>query len=175
MWTLPISFLGCVASAQLQELSLSSQGHLWFPTTCQPAYFMLWVQPHHGRSNGNERLRVIALRAISYSDGKIWSHTNIHSNFTSAPRKRVLSIERGSDCTAGCKTKVIIVELRSPIGRISSVKVRSLSVLQVRTQSRCLSLNNFLTGRGSCVNSFSLPRTPLVQCKYVGSVPVLRC
>jgi hypothetical protein len=53
-----------VASAQLQELSLSSQGRLWFPTTRQPAYFMLWVQPHHGRSNGNERLRVIALRAI---------------------------------------------------------------------------------------------------------------
>jgi hypothetical protein len=64
VWTLPISFLGWVASAQLQELSLSSQGRLWFPTTCQPAYFMLWVQPHHGRSNGNERLRVIALRAI---------------------------------------------------------------------------------------------------------------
>ena len=82
---------------------------------------------------------------------------------------------RTANTTAGCKTKVIIVDLRRPIGRISSVKVRSLSVLQVRTQSRCLSLNNFLTGRGSCVNSFSLPRTPLVQCTYVGSVPVLRC
>jgi hypothetical protein len=29
-------------------LSLSSQGRLWFPMTHQPAYFMIWVQPHHG-------------------------------------------------------------------------------------------------------------------------------
>jgi hypothetical protein len=121
------------------------------------------------------QLRVaIKQQQIRYSDGKIRSHTNIRSNFTSAARKHVLSIERGSDCTAGCKTKVIIVDLRRPIGRISSVKVRSLSVLQVRTQSRYLFLNHFLTGRGSCVNSFSLPSTPLVQCTYVRSAPVLR-
>jgi hypothetical protein len=53
-----------VVSAQLQKLSLSSQWCLWLLMTHQPAYFMIWVQPHHGRSNGNKRLRVVTFRVI---------------------------------------------------------------------------------------------------------------
>jgi hypothetical protein len=81
------SLLTLVASAQLQELSLSSQGRLWFPTTRQPAYFILWVQPHHGRSNGNESLRVIALRAITAKFSVRYISASGHSLTSQQPYK----------------------------------------------------------------------------------------
>ncbi len=69
--------------------------------------------------------------------------------------------------------RIIFVDLWRLMGHTPSFKVPSLYVPLSRTQMHCLSSNIFLTG-GVCVNSFSLPHTPLVSSTYIKSTRLLR-